>query len=278
MSRLSQILNKPNLLRLIIGHLLRITGLCKYLKIRYNGFLIRFNPTAYSLNLWVYGEANREDIDFIESYLRPGDTFLDIGSNIGILTLTASPIVGNKGQIHAVEAHPTTYQYLMDNLSLNGCNNVTAYHSALGKENGYLSFTSNARLDDQNRASTQQQSGDIQVPLKKIDDLIQPTTIHLLKIDVEGFEPEVFAGALTTLKQTDCVYFECWEKHLQQYGYSTQSVINQLKLAGFVVYKYRHLDKQIMQLPEGYVSHECENLIAIKQLDDFVARTQFSII
>lgn len=277
MSRFSQILTKPKLLRLIIGHVLRITGLCRHIKIRYNGLLIRFNPTAYSLNLWVYGEANKEDIDFIQSYLRPGDTFLDIGSNIGILTITASQVVGNSGQVYSVEAHPITYQYLVDNLSLNKCDHVIHYHTALGKENGQLSFTSDARLDDQNRASTQQQAGDIIVPLKRLDDLIKTDRINLLKIDVEGFEPEVFAGAVATLKNTDCIYFESWEKHLQQYGYSTMSVIHQLQQAGFSVCKYQHSGKQIIKLPHGYISQECENLVAIKNIDDFIARTQLNL-
>src|SRR5260370_7902570 len=74
--------------------------------------------------------------------LRPGDGFVDVGANIGALSLAASSIVGQNGHVFAVEAHPRTVEYLRGNVRLNEAENVRIIHAAVGDREGIVHFTS----------------------------------------------------------------------------------------------------------------------------------------
>jgi FkbM family methyltransferase len=132
----------------------------------------------------------------VRRLLRPGDVAVDVGANHGWYSLVMAQAVGPAGAVHAIEPLPALTSALRRNIALNPSLKVQVHAVAAGAEDGTLELhvfddlphghTSAARLGGTYRSQV--------VPCKRLDDLIpnQPT---LVKVDVEGFEPEVLAGA-----------------------------------------------------------------------------------
>jgi precorrin-6B methylase 2 len=72
-----------------------------------------------STALWQNSHVSDEDHRVIGKILRPGDTFVDVGANIGELSLFAAQRVGKSGCVVSVEAHPRTFSYLKRNIEMN---------------------------------------------------------------------------------------------------------------------------------------------------------------
>jgi FkbM family methyltransferase len=241
--------------RFVASRLLWHSRLSSLLTIRRDRYRLRFYPTAYSATLWLDAQEGIRDEAVFKRFLRPGDIAVDVGANIGSLTLTAASVVGNSGRVFAVEAHPLIYKYLTGNVRLNRLANVETFNVACGHETGVVNF-SNQRSDDQNSVSAE----GISVPMRRLDDLVslrQGMKIALLKIDVEGYEKRVLEGATGLLARTDVVYFESWKNHFDKYAYELRDIVELLNKFGFQIYR-----KSGERVDEKYSSPECENLLA----------------
>jgi FkbM family methyltransferase len=210
------------------------------------------------------------DHEFFDRFIRPGDTVVDVGANVGALTVQASSLVGSTGQVISIEAHPRTFRYLMGNLRLNRCSNVTALNVAAGAAPGTVTF-SDLKQDDVNRVA----DGGVTVPVDTLDRQLSGIDVSLLKIDVEGYEKFVLEGATETLRATSCVFFEAWDPQFAQYGYGTVDVVRLLTAAGFEVMRHdglvagarpdgRAFARGWSPVPPDYTSSLCENLVAFR--------------
>ncbi len=136
------------------------------------------------------------DMGFVLHFLRSQDVFYDIGANVGTYTVLAGKVRG--ATCHSFEPDPGTAAHLRDNLIANGIGSSTMVHeTALGAENGLIGFT--IGLDTVNRVA---EAGEQQriVPVRRLDDLVaEHGAPALIKMDVEGHEDAVFAGARSTL-------------------------------------------------------------------------------
>ena len=261
-------------LKFLISRILLKSGLCKYFVIQKNGFVLRFYPTALSAALWIDPSNRQADEIFFQRYLRPGDIVVDVGANIGSTALAASIIVGQKGQVFAIEAHPRIFRYLVENVKLNQVTNIFSYNVALGDKSGEIYF-SDKKADDEN--AVLDHAGGIKVPVHRLDDLdINTAEITLLKIDVEGFEKYVLEGASKRLEKTKCVYFESWHQHLARYGDTEKDVFDLLMQQGFQIFKISTLDS-LRAIPNDYISEQSENLVAVRDIDSFLQVTNFGI-
>ncbi|MGC8484781.1 MAG: FkbM family methyltransferase [Candidatus Baltobacteraceae bacterium] len=133
--------------------------------------------------------------------LRPGDTFIDVGANVGYFTLLASKLVGPEGQVVSIEASPTTYAALRKNIEANDATNVrtvnvAAFDCEASVPIYYLpeeEFTSGASLF---RAIGPKEAIVSAKPLAIILSANELLNARLIKIDVEGAEERVVAGLL----------------------------------------------------------------------------------
>ena len=132
---------------------------------------------------------------WLEAWIGPDDVLWDIGANVGGYSLIAASI--GAGTVVAVEPSYANFAALCDNVALNGrASTVTALPLVLG------SRTSLVALDHQDRrpGATHRVVSDSGQPVLgfALDDLIgqfdlAPPT--LIKLDVDGAEVEVLAGA-----------------------------------------------------------------------------------
>ncbi len=127
-------------------------------------------------------------------FLREGDLFLDIGSNIGSYTVLASGAC--RATTWAFEPDPDAGHFLKRNIELNGLNGLaTVYELALGDTDGEVSFTQG--LGTVNRVATDAEThGKTRtVPVRRLDTLIGSNQPAMIKMDVEGYEEAVVRGA-----------------------------------------------------------------------------------
>ena len=237
----------------------------KYFKIKF------FENSEASRLIWTDNNYVLDIEEFVEDYLKEGDVMIDIGANIGLVTLTSSSIIGQHGKAYSIEAHPTIFQNLLENIKINNRNNIHTFNTAIGNKTGKVIF-SNIRSDTMNSIKIEGTDG-ISISMKKLDDLpISETSISLIKIDVEGYEKFVLDGGVKTLKITNCVYFEAIEKLYNKYGYTKTDIIKKMEKNGFKIFE---LNNKILS-PINEKTDQ-QDLLAIKDINDFIKRTNYKI-
>jgi FkbM family methyltransferase len=255
--------------RFALSRILWALKLSSFITMQRQGYRLRFYPSSTSAMMWVDPLNSPQDENLFHRMLRPGDLVIDVGANIGALTLCASTLVGAAGKVISIEAHPRTYAYLQGNLALNRVANVESFNLAMGEKEGSIHFT-DQRADEQNVVTTEDRG--IPVPMKRLDALpIAPGPIELLKIDVEGYEKFVLEGAAGLLDRTRCVYFESWEHHFQRFGYGCCDLFHRLTEHGFQLLKIVE-EKELVLLSENHISHRCEDLLAVRDLEHTLQR------
>ena len=220
--------------RLVASRILLATGLCRFFTIRLGDTVLTFFPTKYSADLWFPGQ------NVLESYelpvLRPGDTVVDVGANIGVFTILFARAVGSSGQVVALEPNPTVYGYLAHNVARNSLSgSVRVLNVAAGERAGM------ARLEDRGWADTagaltSSSSRSFQVRMEKLDSLLASPAIgpiRLVKIDTEGYERFVLEGGAATLARTDVVIVEVIDANCRRFGYRAAEVFAWLTDQGF---------------------------------------------
>lgn len=136
------------------------------------------------------------DMRFVLDTLRPGDLFVDIGANVGSYTVLASKVCG--ARTIAVEPDHGTAEALRRNIEINGiADHVRVVEAALGASDGTADFTIGRGA--MNRMAKPGDGNVRQVTIRTLDSVLEGEIPKLVKIDVEGFEADVFRGAAGTL-------------------------------------------------------------------------------
>lgn len=165
-------------------------------------------PDFVSKTIYLTGRWEPLITRYIQANLKSGDTFIDVGSNIGYYSLLASRIVASSGRVFAIEASPSIYERLVRNVELNGCANVTAIHAAASDVKGELSIfwgpadnlghsTTVAAL-----AGKEGRTVESKVPSDKLDGLVGAQNLRnarFIKVDVEGAEYSVLRPLFDSL-------------------------------------------------------------------------------
>lgn len=249
------------------------SGLSHHITLRVGGVLIRFYPTPLCAEIWADPSYHRSETDFVDRYLRPGDTFIDVGANIGLVALTAAYRTGPSGRVIAIEAHPRIFRYLEGNVVLNGFRHVSCFNLAVGNVQGSVEFTDHSWDEINAIASGDGSTTTLRVPVQPLDEIVGETgPVNLLKVDVEGYEKFVIEGASRVLQATTCLYFESNREHYARYGYTSEEVFRSLRRQGFRLFRVAD-SSSIAEIPDGYESAQTENIIATRRVDLLLERT-----
>jgi FkbM family methyltransferase len=149
----------------------------------------------------LYGQYSESEVEIMRGFLRERSTVIDVGANIGDLTLPLARIVGESGSVYAIESHPETFNVLCANLALNGIRNtvpINAFVASSDKvETGSTVWGKFAYVSE--RWPTR---------FVALDEL-ELAACHLIKIDVDGHELEVLhSGEMHIERYRPVLYFE----------------------------------------------------------------------
>lgn len=198
-----------------------------------DGPMLGFAADKYiSKSLELYGEYCPGERLLYEQLLKPGQTVVEAGANIGAHTLAIARRVA-PGMVHAFEPQQRVFQALCANLANNDVTNVAAYPLALGAEPGWAVIPDVDYSTAWNPGAVGLQEEDaagFRTQVTTIDAL-ELAACHLLKVDVEGLELAVLAGAAKTIGRCRPIVYVENDRAEQQ-----QDVIDLLNRFGYRMY------------------------------------------
>lgn len=174
---------------------------------------------TWAEDIWI---ISRAFYDYIDAPL-----ILDVGANLGAYMLPiAKEIMPKGGVVYAFEPQRIVYYQLCGNIVLNQLDNVFAFNQAVGDYDGEIdipevNYATNDNVgafsfNDFSRRfhGIESSMSDVksQVPMVMLDSLKLPKSPSLIKIDVEGYELNVFKGGVQFLETHNFppVLFEAW--------------------------------------------------------------------
>src|ERR1022692_3337230 len=196
------------------------------------GMRLSLRDSVISKSVFVTGTFEDLELDYICRTVKTGMTVIDVGANIGVHTLTLANCVGaGGGKVHSFDPsgaferlhENVDFNYFQDRVTLNRC--------AVGEKDGTLRLTKVepgcegfiSRGTPNLESFTP--SGYFEVPMVTLDSYAASRNLHqidFLKVDIEGGEPFVFAGATNLLEARAIrhVMFEVNESCLSSLGYT----------------------------------------------------------
>jgi FkbM family methyltransferase len=176
--------------------------------------------------------------------LAPGDTFVDVGANVGYFTLLGAQAVGPTGRVVAVEAAPETRVALERNVALNGLGDVRTIAAAASSVRGTLVLVPDGEHNVGGTATAPVDAapGGVRVPAAPLRELLTPAELaraRVVKIDVEGAESDVLAGldlGAGGLRDDLELVVEIAPDRLAERGTSAEALLEALRAQGFNTY------------------------------------------
>lgn len=142
----------------------------------------------------LYGQYSEDEVRIIRAFVKPGATAIDVGANIGDLTLPMATFAGADGQVFAFESHSDTFNVLCANLALNQISNTRAI-------NAFVADSSDVETASPTWGEHAFVSRKWQPPFMAIDSLALDECAFI-KIDVDGNELAVLRSARATIART----------------------------------------------------------------------------
>ena len=193
-------LNFPRFFKFYLFQALRGKKLMASGRLKKSGLLMNLDIGNFvEYMIYMYGEHDEEWIKKIINYVR-GKTFVDIGANVGIYSLS---FFKDAKKIYAFEPESRNYSRFLGNIKLNSISNIEVIRKAVSSSNR----KSKLFIDkvDQGRHSLISAGEDfVEVSSTTLDSFVQKNNIRnigLIKVDAEGAEMKVLQGALKTMRK-----------------------------------------------------------------------------
>lgn len=188
-----------------------------------------------------------DDMAFVMHFLRPGEMFADVGANVGAFTVLAAGVAGAK--TISFEPSLETFEMLSRNVRLNNLTDrARPVNAVVGRSVGSVQFSSGLGTENHVAAATEKENS-VTVPMTTLDHEFAANPATLLKVDVEGFETEVFGGAENTLKNPalQAVIIER-NNSGNRYGYDEAALHERIRSHGFSPFTYEPFARKLRPL------------------------------
>jgi FkbM family methyltransferase len=243
----------------------------------------RLNPEHMSQRIMLESLlSNRayepETASFITAALRPGDTFIDVGTHVGYFSMLAAAVVGGEGRVISFEPDERNFEHLLSHISLNDLGNVEAVNQAVGESDHVAQFFVNADNDgghalwdvglhDYNQISrSRPNTRDVEVA--SLDSYLgrrDVRSLKLIKIDAEGSELKVLQGAKRSLMEhrVPFVVAEVNRFALERMGTSEDELRSYMEGLGYETWSFSDDQKSLCRLGpnDRFETNYCFNLV-----------------
>jgi FkbM family methyltransferase len=204
---------------------------------RYGLMLYNKNDATIGKNLEAYGEWSQFEMDFMLPFIPKDGVCIDVGANIGTHTLFFANAVGKHGDVIAFEPQPIVFQLLCANVALNDLIHVHTFNIALSEKTGFvnINFKDYLKKGDFGRVRVAEKPQDNVYPAPGYTlDSFKFPRIDLIKIDVEGYEPQVILGGINNIKKYEPFIYA--EYHPNDH---TKDLLQILESLNYEVYFHR---------------------------------------
>ena len=161
-----------------------------------------------------FGEYSEAEVDVFRKFIKEDSVCMDLGAYFGELTIPMAELCP-KGLVLAVEPQMVLCQILGGNLQLNSIPNVKTLEIAVGESSAITNMVSvqpHSYTVNWGLTKTLQSTDHPTVPIHSVDELELPG-LDFIKIDVEGFEPNVLRGMKETIEQYKPVIYLEYEQN-----------------------------------------------------------------
>ncbi|WP_217143269.1 FkbM family methyltransferase [Streptomyces sp. AC627_RSS907] len=196
--------------------------------------------------VYLFGAWEPHLSGWLRRRLRPGDGFVDVGANIGVLSVLASQLVGDTGRVVAIEASPDVHRRLVGHGRLNARGNIRAVNAAVSDGHRRLTFVlASSRNVGANSIVPYDGPAEstFEIEARPLPELLEPEEIanaRVIKIDVEGAEGSVVRGMapmLRDLRPDAEISVEVAPERMARLGDSVGELLTVMRDAGFHVYR-----------------------------------------
>ncbi len=202
-----------------------------------------------SLYLFLYSIFKRvfeaDELKLMSQNITKGTTVVDIGANVGLLSIYFSRCVGQNGRVIAIEPDPIALDLMRHNVTKKQSSNIHIFPVACGRADGETSFTQNLSNRADNRVVADDvmipHQKQISVPVRSFSSLAKENesifqNISFIKMDVQGYEFSVIQGMLPWLQDTaqkPDICIELWPYGLKRANSSIADLLGLLQDCGY---------------------------------------------
>jgi FkbM family methyltransferase len=234
----------------------------------------------------MFGGFEFAETQFLQRYLQPGMTVLDIGAHHGFYSLIASRAVKSSGVVHSFEPSPRESTHLRRNIRLNHCTNVRIHNFALGDSSGTATlYQADQRFDGFNSLRRQEsvpEAAAVEVKLMTLDQFLADQglpQIDFIKMDVEGAERSILEGASQLLESPSrpVILAEVYDVRTKAWGYPAAEIVHHLEAKGFQWFEPS--EKKSLTAVDTTANSFDRNLVAVprekfEQIQPFLSESQ----
>lgn len=201
------------------------------------------------------GRWDAQATQLLASALPMRGTMFDVGANVGLASLAVgAKCHGRQVTIHAFEPSTDNLVQLRRNASANEWLDLRVNPCAVGAAAGEVTLTHGAESGHHHVGGRNGASGET-VRMITLDDYAlenEVTTVHALKLDVEGHEVEVLGGAtrLLTERRVRMILCEVEDDHLRRAGTSASQLVEELLNFGYVPFGLAQVRERVKRVIE----------------------------
>jgi FkbM family methyltransferase len=204
------------------------------------GYQVRLDLKDFIQRSIYLGVFEPEETRLMKGHLRAGMVFVDVGANVGFYSLLAASV---GCRVYAFEPSPYASARLKETIRQNQIENITVIESALSEEAGLKNLYVGKTGRNHTPTMVKNEGGTpITVSVQQLDTYARKhgiSRIHLMKVDVEGFELNVLRGAHELLEQgrISAILCELNDPWLKMNGSSSRQLYEMLLDFGFRAHK-----------------------------------------
>jgi FkbM family methyltransferase len=185
-------------------------------------------------------KQDAEEIALLKTYIKKGETVLDIGANIGFYSKILSELVGEAGKVYSFEPDQLNFNCFLKNTK--GVKNIVPVNKAVADQTKTLKLYTSKELNVDHRTyKVDEYEKEINIDAVSIDDFVgNKFKVDFIKMDIQGFELFALKGMQQTLINNPSVKLitELWPYGLEKAGTTFDDFFAFFKKNGLKIYKH----------------------------------------